>query len=35
VSAEYLIWYDEIIGDPAALIFGLAISGPWTALRRS
>jgi hypothetical protein len=28
VSAEYLIGYDDIIGDAAALIFGLLIFGP-------
>lgn len=28
VSAEYLIGYDDIIGDPAVLIFGLLIFGP-------
>src|SRR5262245_5618112 len=28
VSAEYLIGYDDIIGDAAALIFGLLILGP-------
>jgi hypothetical protein len=28
VSAEYLIGYDDTIGDPAVLIFGLVIFGP-------
>jgi hypothetical protein len=28
VSAEYLIGYDDTIGDPAVLIFGLLIFGP-------
>ncbi len=28
VSAEYLIGYDDIIGNPAALIFGLVIFAP-------
>jgi hypothetical protein len=28
VSAEYLIGYDDIIGDAAALLFGLLIFGP-------
>ena len=28
VTAEYLIGYDDTIGDPAALIFGLFIFGP-------
>jgi hypothetical protein len=28
VSAEYLIGYDDTIGDPAVLVFGLVIFGP-------